>query len=579
MEEFKTATRWKLDNLQCGFNLDKYNFYLGGMNDKLIELESYSETNILSESDLVIISQLIQQIDSAESFYHCLLTEDVEPSYLSSLNETISTLKKQVYSILSNLQGNLHSMSEPLYVEWAKDVKQTDFLTELLDYAKVEDKISEPSTVGSLEAHYLQVRDSLRIKFDYLNEMKELTFGEAIDLAMSHPAQSYRTLIFQELNKTLEEQANSFASIYNQMVGLRLHEAQIKKVNCLDESLILNGISKQTLDVVWETIDSNLHALSKYFNVKSNKATNERLDWHEFMSPSPNDPAQLTFDQAVDAITKSLESIDSNMSEFVKDAVANGWVDAEPRITKQSGGFCVPFISEGESRISLNFDNKINSARILAHEFGHAWHFKQMSVVPSLRFLEDTLEMTVAETSSIFFETVCIDYLIQNTSDISIKKSILGEKIERSLTYLMSIKGAFSFEERFYECRKSGLLDAEQIEELSLRCQNEAYGGNLRNYEPFVWIKYGQFYQANTPFYNYPYTIGFLLSLGLLDSAKKDQQFDRKFQSFLSETRTVPLEQLMKKHFQIDLSQRSFWQQSLQKIIQDIELFQELTVS
>ncbi|WP_301109318.1 M3 family metallopeptidase [Sporosarcina sp.] len=575
MGKFDGATRWKLDNLQYGFKLDEYTMYLSEMNNKLIDLESYSELTTLFESDLVLIAQFIQQIDSADSFYYCLTTEDVEPNYLSSLNETILTLKNRVYSILSNLQESLHNRSEQQYSEWENGVKQSHFLSELVNYAKVQHEISEPSneTVNSLEAHYLQVRNNLRIKVE---ELDALTFGEAIDLAESHPAQSDRTLIFQELNKTLERQSNSFASIYNQMVGLRLHEAKVKGVNCLDESLKVNGISRQTLDVVWETIDAKLDALTRYFKLKLHKGDNERLDWHEFMISSQNDPAKLTFNQAVDTITKSLESIDANMSEFVKNAVANGWVDAEQRTTKQPGGFCVPFISEGESRISLNFDNTINSVRILAHELGHAWHFKQMTAVPSLRFLDDTLEMTVAETSSIFFETVCIDYLIENTSDISLRKSILGEKIERSLTYLMSIRGAFDFEEKFYECRETGEVDAEQIEELSLRCQKEAYGGSLRNYEPFVWIKYGQFYQANTPFYNYPYTVGFLLSIGLLDLAKKDQQFDHKFQSFLSETRMVPLEQLMKKHFNIDLSLQSFWQQSLQKIVQDIDLYQEL---
>ena len=79
------------------------------------------------------------------------------------------------------------------------------------------------------------------------------------------------------------------------------------------------------------------------------------------------------------------------------------------------GGFCAPFILEGESRISLNYDNSIDSARRLAHELGHAWHFQQIKNVPSLRFSEDTFEMSMAETSSIFFETAFIDYIIQNT--------------------------------------------------------------------------------------------------------------------------------------------------------------------
>ena len=140
----------------------------------------------------------------------------------------------------------------------------------------------------------------------------------------------------------------------------------------------------------------------------------------------------------------------------------------------------------------------------------------------------------------------------------------------------MSIRGAFLFEKSFYELRKSGQLDAKQMEELSLQFQEKAYGSSLSEYEPFVWIKYGQFYQANTPFYNYPYSFGFLLSIGLLELAKTDESFNQKFKGFLSETGMLPLEQLIKKHFQLDLSELEFWQQSVRRLIQDIEQYNQI---
>ena len=88
-------------------------------------------------------------------------------------------------------------------------------------------------------------------------------------------------------------------------------------------------------------------------------------------------------------------------------------------------------------------------------------------------------------------------------------------------------------------------------------------------------MKYGQFYQASIPFYNYPYSFGFLLSIGLLELAKENPQFKQKFQGFLSETGILPLEQLFKKHFQTDLSEPAFWLQSVQRIIDDIEQYNQ----
>lgn len=581
METFNTSIRWDLSNLLCGLDLEMFKNYLSSIKENLTAIEEYSKTNTFNDGELNIISQAIKKIESAESFYYCLTTENIDPSLLTLLNGFISALKSQVRLIISNLQENLSNMSENQFVDWSNNINQKSFIVELLKDVEMtsrEEKVISNfarETLSGLEELYGQVRNKLKVKVNLDNEENEMSFAEAINLSLSHPEQSKRLHVFRELNKTLETEANIFASIYNQMVGLRLNENQIKKVDYLDESLKLNGISKPTLNAMWDAVESNIQDLSSYFKIKAKEVGKEKISWHELMTSSQEVSLQITFSQAIDRITKSLLNIDSNMCEFVKGAITKGWVDAEQRKTKPSGGFCAPFIPEGESRISLNYDNSIDSARRLAHELGHAWHFQQMKDVSSLYFSEDAFEMTMAETSSIFFETAFIDYVIQNTNDVSIKKAILGSKIERSLNYLMSIRGAFLFESRFYEYRKNGQLDAKQMEELSLQFQEKAYVSSLSEYEPFVWIKYGQFYQANTPFYNYPYSFGFLLSIGLLELAKKDELFNQKFKVFLSETGMLPLEQLIKKHFHLDLSQLEFWQQSVQRLIQDIEQYNQ----
>lgn len=122
----------------------------------------------------------------------------------------------------------------------------------------------------------------------------------------------------------------------------------------------------------------------------------------------------------------------------------------------------------------------------------------------------------------------------------------------------MSIRGAFLFEKSYYELSKTEDVSAAKVEHLSLQCQEKAYGSALSEYEPFVWIKYGQFYQADVPFYNYPYSFGFLLSAGLLEKSKTDEDFDEKFLKFLGETGTLPLEQLVKNILRLILQSQNF---------------------
>lgn len=582
METINTPTRWSLNNLQNGLDSKKLIKHLDSIQEKLFEIELGLTSNNLSEDELLTLSKLIKQIESAESFYYCLTTENIDPSFLTSLNASISALKTGVRLIISNLQETWSNMTEEQFDDWLKNISRKSFISEIM---KNEERSSREETTFSsfasetlsgLEDIYAQVRNNFKVRVDLGNGENVISFAEANNLAMFHPKLHERLLVFKELNDTLESQANVFASIYNQMVGIRLNENKIKKVDYLDESLKQNGISKETLNAMWDRLDSNLDGLSRYLKIKAKEAGKKSLSWHELMTSSQEVSHYIKFSRAIDVIAKSLENIDRNMPEFIKNAISKGWVDAEQRSTKPPGGFCAPFIPEGESRISLSYDNSVDSARRLAHELGHAWHFHQMEDIPSLRFSEDAFEMTMAETSSIFFETVFTDYLIKDTKDTSIKKAMLGSKIERSLNYLMSIRGAYLFENKFYECRKKGQLNVNQIEELSQQCQELAYGSSLSEYEPFVWIKYGQFYQADIPFYNYPYSFGFLLSIGLIELAKKDKLFHLKFQRFLSETGTLPVEQLIKKHFNKDLSQPDFWEQSIQKILMDIEQYNQL---
>ncbi|MEH7270797.1 oligoendopeptidase F, partial [Bacillus toyonensis] len=75
--------------------------------------------------------------------------------------------------------------------------------------------------------------------------------------------------------------------------------------------------------------------------------------------------------------------------------------------------------------------------------------------------------------------------------------SLLSWKIRNSFNYVMAIRASYQFEKTFYEKCKEGPLSADEIEKLSIMAQKEAYGNALSEYQPFVWMKYIQFYIAD----------------------------------------------------------------------------------
>lgn len=582
METISSPTRWDLNSIYGDVTEKSIKKILLQIKNALMELQRSTST-VFGEKEFIILSNCINQIDSLESFYYCLTTEEIESSFLSLLRTGITDLKSSVRMIISDLQDLIGNMEENQFQDWSERIQNKTFVSELsrdgMFRKPQQEKIISSFAIEALrglEDIYMQIRNNLNVRIDFGDGQRERSFNEANNLAMFHPEYNKRVFAFQELNYKLQEQSNVFASLYNQMVGLRLRENEIKKVDYLEESLQFNGISEATLNAMWNEVDSQMDKLTSYIKIKAKEAGKERLSWHELMTATHEKSFQIPFSKAIEEITKSLETIDIRMAEFVKEAITKGWVDAQQRKAKPSGGFCAPFVAKGESRISLSYDNSIDSARRLAHELGHAWHFKQIKDTPSLRFLDESLEMTMAETSSIFFETAFIDYVFEGTNDNAKKKFLIEWKIERSLNYLMSIRGAFLFEKSFYESRREGQLDAIQMEKLSTQSQKITYGDSLIEYEPFLWMKYGQFYQSDVPFYNYPYTFGFLLSIGLFQMATENKQFSNMFQAFLSETGTLSVEKLMSKHFHIDLSQPDLWKQSIKRVISDIEQYSML---
>ncbi|PFR94608.1 M3 family metallopeptidase, partial [Bacillus cereus] len=422
------------------------------------------------------------------------------------------------------------------------------------------------------EDMYIQLRNRLEIH----NHNEVLSFGKANYLAMNAETHHGRLSAFSSFTEALEKEKAVFASVLNHIGRLRnLKSNLLQEEEVLSQSLQTNGISKNALLEMWNAIERNVEKLSRV--IMFHKRSKETFTWHDLMTLEENHQIHIPFSMAIENIYDALKDIDEELAQFAKCAIMNGWVDAAPRDNKPPSGFCAPFLSEGESRISLRYDGTIDSVRILAHELGHAWHFYIMSNEQSTAFLDDYLPMSMAESASIFFEMVLVDYVVKTAESEELKKSLLSWKIRNSFNYVMAIRASFQFEQTFYEESQKGPISADKLERLSIHSQQVAYGNSLTEYQPFVWMKYGQFYTANVPFYNYPYTFGYLLSLGLLEIAKQDgSKFHPKYKGFLSETGKRPVEELVKQYFHIELNDNKFWEKSLLQINKDIGEYLEL---
>ncbi|QWG90237.1 M3 family metallopeptidase [Bacillus mycoides] len=499
--------------------------------------------------DSVILSQLIQAIEKAEYYLFCRAAEDEKHPENTLLSVKVNQLKKEVQLLIESSKG--------------QSVNTNHSSIKLIE-----------NELKAWEDMYTQLRN----KIEVIHDKETLSFGQANYVAMNSDDHNERLIVFDSLTNALNKEKDIFATVLNQIGRLRHAKSdEMEGTEILKQSLQANGISETALSQMWNATEQNLTKLVIALN--GYKKGKNSITWYELMTWKESNETVIPFSVAVKNIYDALKNIDEELAQFAQNAIANGWIDAEPRDNKPPGGFCAPFFSEKESRISLRYDGTIDSVRVLAHELGHAWHFYVMSLEQSTTFLDDYLPMSTAESASIFFETVTMNYLIQTTDCVEMKKSLLSWKIRNSFNYVMAIRASFQFEKKFYEECKEGPLSADEIEKLSILVQKEAYGNALSEYQPFVWMKYVQFYIADVPFYNYPYTFGYLASFSLIEIAKENKNknaFHLRYKEFLRETGKAPVEELMKKHFDIDLTEYEFWNKAFMQIHKDIDEYLQI---
>jgi oligoendopeptidase F len=149
-----------------------------------------------------------------------------------------------------------------------------------------------------------------------------------------------------------------------------------------------------------------------------------------------------------------------------------------------------------------------------------------------------------------------------------------------AVSFLMNIHCRYIFENSFYEERAAGELTAGRLSELMAEAQKKAYCGALDEdcLNPGFWISKLHFYITYTPFYNFPFTFGYLLSLGVYALGKDDDAgFPERYRQLLIATGCQNSEDAVQSSLGYSLEGDEFWNRSLDIVEARVQEFLKLT--
>ncbi len=544
--------------------------------------------NVVTEMANLIKSfeQTAKQLRQAGAFVGCLQAENTQDKKATELKAKVTELSASFQTVLLAFDGKLTKIEEEKWSELMEDpyLKGLQYvLEERRERAAEKGSEAEEALITSLSTDgyhgWSQMYDllvsSVKIPFKENGEVKLLSVGQAAN-QFSNGDREVRKETFVEWEKAWGEKADFFAKTLNHLAGFRLNIYKHRGwEDVLKESLDMNRMKKETLDAMWSAISDQKQPFVRFLERKAELLGIEKLSWYDLDAPLGKTSTKMSFQEGADFIIDHFSKFGSSMSEFAQKAFENHWIEAEDREGKAPGGFHTYFPESSQSRIFMTYSGTPSNVSTLAHELGHGFHTYAMR---DLHLLNRNYAMNVAETASTFAEMIVSDAAIKNAKNNEEKIALLEDKIQRSVALLMNIHSRFLFETRFYEERKSGVVSVERLHQLMKDAQIEAYGGALDNYHPLFWASKLHFFITGVPFYNFPYTFGFLFSLGIYaQSLEADKGYEEKYIALLKDTASMTVEDLAEKHLKVNLTDKAFWEKAVKLCVEDVEEFLELT--
>jgi oligoendopeptidase F len=411
--------------------------------------------------------------------------------------------------------------------------------------------------------------------------------GETMGLAKAFNLQSSadrptREAAWQATQTAWSSQSGTVASILNAINGWRLEETKQRGTtrprHYLDQSCHQSRIDRATLDAMMDSTYDRRAIGQRALKTMGKVLQIDAMQPWDLFAPPPvaGDGERISFDAAIDLIANAFNQLTPEMGDFAIMMAEKGWIDAAPTPHRSTGAYCGGFAEPREPRIFMTYEGSMNNVLTLAHELGHAWHNWVMRDLPRYKTF---YSMTLAETASIFAETLVRDALMEKAATPEQQLAIAWEDGAAAAVFLLNIPARFTFEQKLVENRKQSFVIADTLKTMMYDSWQHWYEDSLASYDEMFWASKLHFSIASLSFYNYPYLFGYLFSLGIY--AQKERYgtaFNDLYTNLLRDTGSMTAEDVVMTHLKQDIRQPAFWQASLDIVDRGVSRLETLVI-
>ncbi len=340
---------------------------------------------------------------------------------------------------------------------------------------------------------------------------------------------------------------------------------------------LANEASDASVEALIEAVQARYDIPRRWYTLKARLLGIERLADYDRMASVASAEAEFGWDEATRIVVDAYDSFSPKMADVVRRFLDEPWIDAPMREAKRGGAFCAYTVPSHHPYLLLNYTAQRRDVLTLAHELGHGVH---AYLAREQGVFHQTTPLTLAETASVFGETVTFGRLLDATTDPDARLALLAESLEGQIATVFRQTAMNRFEDAVHTARREeGELSVERFGVLWAASQEAMLGDSVEITEGYrTWWSYIPHF-IGTPGYVYAYAYGQLLALSVYRKYTEDgPDFVPRYLEMLSAGGSLPPEELGK-IVGVDLADPGFWDGGLAIVAEQLDAAEAAAVA
>jgi oligoendopeptidase F len=402
---------------------------------------------------------------------------------------------------------------------------------------------------------------------------EEATERVALDVALSRLAladREVRRTAAEAVTATLAPGLRTRAFVLNTLLADKGVDDRLRRYpNWLAARNLANEASDESVRALVEAVRGRYELARRWYRLKARLLGIERLADYDRMAAVTQDEVTFTYTQARELVLDCYGGFSPELGELAGRFFSERWIDAPVRPAKRGGAFCASAVPSAHPYVLLNYTSRRRDVLTLAHELGHGVHF---ALAARQGIFHQGTPLTLAETASVFGETVVFGRLLAQDSTPSSRLALLAENLEDTIATVFRQVAMNRFEELVHTGRREqGELSVQHIGELWAQSQAELLGDSVEITEGYrSWWSYVPHF-INTPGYVYAYAYGQLLALAVYERyEERGPEFVPRYLELLAAGGSRSPEELGR-IVDVDLSDPGFWDAGLDLVERQLE--------